>query len=368
MKKLRTVIISVVAFVVVFTIAGFFAVPPLAKHLLVKNLSEALHRNVSIQQIKFNPYNLTMAVKGFTVKEQEASEVFLSFDELFANIQAVSIFKWAVVVNEIKLTNPYIRVIRNEDGTYNFSDVVDKAATGTAPPAKKSQPIHFSINNITISGGSVDFIDTPKGIFHEITDINLAVPFVSNMKYYLQTYIQPRFSALVNGDSFIIEGKTKPFHDSLETELDINIKDLDLADYLGYVPIRKHFNLLSGALDLAVKISYIQYQDKSPDLEVTGTLTIRDINLADEKKNPLFKVVEAVFDIASVKPLEEMIHLASINIRSPGLLRDAIKTGQLMLLLSPPFCWVLPSNRAVSRPLNRLGTRSPCHFWSICGK
>jgi uncharacterized protein involved in outer membrane biogenesis len=286
---------------------------------LIKNLSTELNRDVSISKIKVNPYDLTITVSGFAVKEKGTAEVFLSFEELFANVQAISIFKRAIVVSEIRLTKPFARIIREEDGSYNFNDLIEKFTRETAASEKKSQPMQFSINNISIINGSADFLDAPKEVFHEITDLNLSVPFVSNIQYYIQTYIQPKFSALVNGDSFTIEGKTKPFTDSLETEFDINIKDLDLADYLGYVPTRRHFNLFSGALDLVAKISYVQYAEKDPSLELTGTMTIKDINLADEKKNPLLKVAVVVFDIASVKPLEDVIHLSRMNVQSPDV-------------------------------------------------
>jgi hypothetical protein len=133
----------------------------------------------------------------------------------------------------------------------------------------------------------------------------------------------------VNGDSFIIEGKTKPFADSLETEFDINIKDLDLADYLGYVPTRRHFNLLSGSLDLAAKVSYIQYTEKDPSLEITGKMALKDINLADEKKNPLLKVASVDLDIASVKPLEDLIHLSRMSVTSPDVSMRRNKDGTI---------------------------------------
>ena len=331
MPKLRTIFIWVVALFIFFTIAGFFAVPPLVKHLLIKNLSKELHRDVSINQIKVNPYNLTIAVRGFAVKEQGTSEVFLSFDELFANIQAISIFKRAIVLSEIKLTKPYIKVIRDEDGSYNFNDLMEEAAAEKGPPpTKKSQPLQFSINKINIFNGSIDFLDAPKEVFHEITDMNLAVPFISNIRYHVEkTYVQPRFSALVNGDSFTIEGKTKPFADSLETEFDINIHDLDLADYLGYVPAHKKFKLLSGALDLTGKLSYVLHEDKGPDLVLTGKMTLRDIDLADESSKSLWKVNKTEFEIASLKPFEASIHLSRVDIQSPEINMRRNKDGTI---------------------------------------
>ena len=256
---------------------------------------------------------------------------FLSFEELFANIQAISIFKRAIVVSEIRLTKPYTRIIREEDGSYNFNDLMEKAtAEKRPPPAKKSQPLQFSINNINIINGSIDFLDAPKEVFHEITDMNLAVPFISNIRYHVEkTYVQPRFSALVNGDSFTIEGKTKPFADSLETEFDINIHDLDLADYLGYVPAHKKFKLLSGALDLTGKLSYVLHEDKGPDLVLTGKMTLRDIDLADESSKSLWKVNKTEFEIASVKPFEASIHLSRVDIQSPEINMRRNKDGTI---------------------------------------
>jgi uncharacterized protein involved in outer membrane biogenesis len=330
MPKLRTIFIWVVALFIFFTIAGFFAVPPLLKHLLIKNLSTELNRDVSISKIKVNPYDLTITVSGFAVKEKGTAEVFLSFEELFANVQVISIFKRAIVVSEIRLTKPFARIIREEDGSYNFNDLIEKFTRETVPPEKKSQPIHFSINNISIINGSADFLDAPKEVFHEITDVNLAVPFVSNIRYHVEkTYVQPRFSALVNGDSFAIEGKTKPFADSLETEFDINIHDLDLADYLGYVPAHKKFKLLSGALDLTGKLSYVLHEDKGPDLVLTGKMTLRDIDLADESSKSLWKVNKTEFEIAFLKPFEASVHLSRVDIQSPEINMRRNKDGTI---------------------------------------
>jgi uncharacterized protein involved in outer membrane biogenesis len=329
MLKIGTIIIWIAGFFLFFVLAGFFVVPPLAKHLLIKNLSETLHRDVSIKQIKINPLKLTVAVNGVVVKEKETSETVFSFEEFFANIKAISLFKMAIVINEIRLTKPYVKLIRDEDGSYNFSDLIEKASEDRSPSEKTSKPIQFSINNIIISGGAIDFLDIPKEVFHEITELNLAVPFISNMKYHIETFIQPRLSASVNGDAFVIEGKTKPFADSLETDFDINIKDLDLADYLGYVPTRKHFSLLSGSLNLIAKVAYIQSTDKKPGLEVIGKMELKQINLADEKKNPLFKAEGIDLEIASVKPLEDLVHLANLDIRSPEVTVRRTKDGKI---------------------------------------
>src|SRR5262245_28982581 len=69
----------VIGVIALFGVIGFFAVPPIAKYYLVKNLSELLDRQVAIERIKVNPFSMTITVLGFSVKEPGKSpETFVS--------------------------------------------------------------------------------------------------------------------------------------------------------------------------------------------------------------------------------------------------------------------------------------------------
>jgi uncharacterized protein involved in outer membrane biogenesis len=120
----KNVIITALAAVVLFTVTGFFIVPPVLKMVMVKKLSENLHRDVAVRDIDFNPYVLTLTVEGFDIKQRGTPDTFVSFDELYANLQIISLFKLSLIVKELKLQEPHVRLVRNEDGTYNFSDLM----------------------------------------------------------------------------------------------------------------------------------------------------------------------------------------------------------------------------------------------------
>ena len=77
---LKKIVIGLLIFFAVFTIVGFFALPPILKSILAQKLSENLHREVTIEDIKLNPYTLSLTVKKLMVKEREGSETFVSFD------------------------------------------------------------------------------------------------------------------------------------------------------------------------------------------------------------------------------------------------------------------------------------------------
>lgn len=221
----RKVVIGALVALVLFTLIGFFVVPPVLKAILIKKLSENLHREVTIQEITSNPFILSVKVRGLSIKEREGPKRFLSFDELYVNLQGISLFKRGLIVSELRIDKPYVNIVRKEDNSYNFSDLIP--AKGSKPEPE-SKPLRFSLNNVQILNGSVDFWDGPKKTQHTVKDMNIAIPFLSNLPYYIETYTQPKFEAKINNTPLLLRGMTKPFADSLETSFDVDIKNFDM--------------------------------------------------------------------------------------------------------------------------------------------
>lgn len=328
MRRIKKIIRWLGGFLVFFTLFGFFILPPVLKSILVKKLSENLYRQVTIQKIKINPYALTIDVKGFLVKERGSAENFVSLDEVFVNLSSLSLAKRAVILEEARIVKPYFKVVRKKDESYNFSDLLEKPKS---EPEKKTEPVRFSLNNISLSGGSLDFIDGPKDTTHTVRDLTITIPSLSNRQYDIEIFVQPKLSAAINGEKFFLQGKTKPFADSLQTNLDITIKDLDLAHYLPYVPLKLNFKLLSGYLDVNVKLAFIRYKDKGPALDLTGNIALRNISVDDRENNPLVRLSSARADLSSLKPFSKNFHIAKVILQSPELAVKRGKNGKINL-------------------------------------
>ncbi len=334
MGRTSKVILSIVAVFVVIVIAAYFALPPFLKSFLVKTLSENLHREVALKQISINPLRLTVTVDSFQVKEPGGTDTFVGFDSLFLNIDSLSIFRRTLIMKEIRLTNPVIRVTRRADGSYNFSDLIPKESE---PVEKKSAPLPFSLNNIHIENGTVDFWDGPKKTVHKARDINIRIPFISDMPYYTDEYVTPYFSANINGGLYTIEGRTKPFADSRESSFDIDIKDLNIPYYLSYVPLKMNFKMLSGVLSTKTSVSFIQHRDKKPSIAIKGDTTLKDLAVDELDKQRLLRIPTLQVSAASLEPLTSVYHFSKIAVSSPELIIRRNKAGKLNLLsLIPP--------------------------------
>ena len=248
----------------VIAVTGFLLLPAVLRPMLERKISEAIHRKVAIRKVYINPFTLAFALQGVTINQRDSPEVMLSFDEFYVNVQSLSVVKRGLIVSSVRLVKPYVNAARNRDLTYNFSDLLAPAPT---PPKdeKPKEPFKFSINNIEVVNGSADFYDAPKNTRHTVRDVNISVPFLSNLPYDLSSYVEPFFEATVNGTAIVFKGKTLPFDETLETTLDINLKDVDLPHYLAYSPVPLNFRLLSGALDVQATVSFKQFNDRSPD-------------------------------------------------------------------------------------------------------
>ena len=134
----RKGLIAGVGVVLVYTLFGFLALPPILKSVLSKSLSETLHRKAELRDIRVNPLELSISVRGLTISERDAPGTWISAEEIFANLQLASVIRGGPVLSEIRLARPYVNIVRRQDGSYNFTDLIDEF---TKKPAERKQAI-----------------------------------------------------------------------------------------------------------------------------------------------------------------------------------------------------------------------------------
>ena len=309
--RLKVWFLWLAACVAAFTLLGFFALPPLARPLMEKEMTKALHRKVTIQGLAFNPYRLTVRVRNVSIRDRQDPEAFVRCGGAYVNLGAASLFRRALVLKEVRLTRPYARIVRFKDNTYNFSDLLEKKEPETPP-------LHFSINNIRLLDGSVDFVDEPEASRHEVRDLELSVPFLSNIPYYTKRYVRPHFSARINGTPYAMEGRTQPFSDTHETYFDIAFTGLGLPRYLSYAPFKPAFRMPSGQMDAHVTLSFSEAAGTGePAVTLAGTVSLKEIAINDSHDVSILKLPRLDISIDAAQPLKKAFHLSEISISAP---------------------------------------------------
>jgi uncharacterized protein involved in outer membrane biogenesis len=330
--RTRKIAIWFVAIVAAFGILGGLVAPPLLRGKLASELSKKLHREVSIRQIRINPFALSVTVRGFLMKERQASTTALSFDELYANLGAQSLFRWGPVLKELRLVKPYINVVRNEDHTYNFSDLINEFTK--QPPGPKSPPgptPRFALNNIQVIDGKIDFDDRPEQTKHTISAIKIGVPFISSIPSQVEIKVEPAFYALVNGSPFQIDGETMPFKDSHESTINLDIDKLQIPKYVEYSPVELNFKVPSGELNGRLTANFRTPQGRPSVLSISGNLGIKEFVLKDKSDAPLLNLPALDVLIDDIEVLAQKANLKSVKIESPELYVTRNHDGTLNL-------------------------------------
>lgn len=318
-----------IIFVAVFALLGFFVLPPIAKSVAVSQASKILRRPVLVENFRINPFAMTLDIDGLSVKERESEEIFVSFDHFHIDVDSTSLIKGGFVLSELRLINPQARFVRLENGHFNFSDLIDEFASKRKPEDKQESGADFSLNNIQISGGRLVFDDRVVGEKHEVSDITLALPFVSNMEYAVQSFVEPAFSAIVNGAVLQAKGKSRPFTESMDSELTLDLSAVKVPAYLAYSPIKLPVRLASGTLDAALAIVFRNGEKAS--LEVSGTASLKDFDVQENDGSALARFGKLDIALGKLDVLARSVVVDRIVLDAPEIRVHIDQQGKLNL-------------------------------------
>ncbi len=331
---------------------GFFAAPPLLKSLLVKQLSTQFHRTVSIDGIEINPFALTAKITGVAVKETGGKEAF-GFDELFVNLSALSIAQAAPVIDEIRLQGMRIAVARLANGKYDISDLLDE----WMKPSEPSPTPRFSINNIQLLGARLVFDDQPVGKVHTVSDINLRLPFLSSMAYKADVQVTPHFSAKFGDSPILLDGVSKPFTDSRESEISLDIDRFNLATLQAYLPASIPLVLAKGTVDSELKLVFKELSDQLFSLTMVGAVHLSELKVNETSGSPLIAWKKMDVEIENADLVNQRFQIKGIALDGLDANLEVNRSGLLNVIAlsdkmaGSPNAGQTPEAKTAAKPL-----------------
>lgn len=155
LRRYRFQLAGLSAALAVYALLGFL----LAPWLISKNLIEAVRANLdselSLVQVNINPFVLSLHVEGLEMRDPHGDPL-AAVDQIYANFQLSSIFRWALTFDEIRFDGPRLLLDRNEAGELNFAYLFAQPTTepGKTQPEPASIPrvliFDFAINDSAI--------------------------------------------------------------------------------------------------------------------------------------------------------------------------------------------------------------------------
>jgi uncharacterized protein involved in outer membrane biogenesis len=324
--------------VVAYAVVGFLVLPPIVKSQLQKELSLTLHRDVTVQAVRVNPFMPSLTVRGLAVRERMGDALFAGFDELYVNLAAGhSIFRLAPVVDEMTLAKPQLRVVRNEDRTYNFQDLLDEVLARPADSAPaEAKPAKYALFNIQLLDGRVEFDDRAEGEAHTVSELRIGIPFISSLPAHVEIKVLPELSARVNDAPLRLAGEALPFGETRTTLVNVDLDGFDIVRLTDYLPFEPRAKLRSALLDMQLAVLFEQPEGGTPRLKIRGNTALRNVGVLDPQDRPVIAWERLAVELHEIEPLVRRFHLARVALDGADLHVRRSKDGTInMLELGP---------------------------------
>ncbi|MDN7425650.1 DUF748 domain-containing protein [Burkholderia sp. AU45388] len=325
-RRTRRIGIGLLIFVVLFGLLGFFAAPPLIRHVAEQELSKQLDRPATIRRIALNPYTLNLEADGIHLGERGGQGDFIDIGKLVVRPSWSSLFRGAPIVNEIRLDSPRFHVVRYDAQRFNFTDLIEKFSSPS--PTPDSKPTQFSVSNIQINDGRIDFDDRLLNEKHVVDNWTLGIPYIATLASKTDIFVEPKLRARFDGSPISIDGKTKPFAQSRESEIALKFDRLDVPKLISYVPAKLPVAVTSGLLSSNLTVNFVM-SGETPALRVSGTVDLNDAKVTDRASGPLFAARGVHVAAAGLEPLRNAMHFDEIRLDQPVVDLSRDKQGVL---------------------------------------
>jgi AsmA protein len=259
MKRPAKILIVTVAALVLLLLAlsilvNVVVTPEGVRRTLLPLAEDALQREIRFEDIDIGLFS-GITLDGLVILDRGGVGSFVAADRLVLRYRLWPLLFLRVVVEEIRLDAPRIQLSRLRDGSFNFSDLLQRAGPAAAgsreqrATAKENSSFDLFVSTVTIENGSLLFTDhriqptasqhyTLEALTVTVRDISLhrAFPF--------------RLKTRLNGSAVEAGGELNV--DTLRGRVEVSVAELDARPFIPYFGAQFPGNPGRASLDLRV--------------------------------------------------------------------------------------------------------------------
>ncbi|RKV90086.1 MAG: DUF748 domain-containing protein [Campylobacter sp.] len=301
--------ICVVSLLVIYTLLGFFGIPYGIKNIAPKYLKD-YNATLFVSDAKFNPF--TFELNATNVELNTTSPLF-STKQIDVKLKPFSIFKKLVEVDIFRLQEPNVKILRDKNSKFNFSNFISDDNVTTEDNSTSS--INFALNNAKIIKGSFSYSDqnltNPFNV--NFDDINYELSSLNTKKNSAGSHIFDSNSTLAHKIDLNGDIKLNP----LKIEGNISIKNFSIDPVAISFIDNDTLNLKNAVINLGINYALIADENATNINLKDSFLNIKSLSI-DEGKNELSlgELELPKFDLSSkiADKIDAKLELNAINL------------------------------------------------------
>ena len=301
--------ISLVSLLLIYTLLGFFGVPYAIKNIAPKYLKD-YNATLFVKEAKFNPFTFEL---NATNAELNSTSPLFSTKQVDVKLKPFSIFKKLVEVDIFRLQEPNVKILRDKNSKFNFSNFISDDNATTEDNSTSS--INFALNNAKIIKGSFSYSDqnltNPFNV--NFDDINYELSSLNTKKNSAGSHIFDSNSSLAHKIDLNGEIKLNP----LKIEGNISIKDFSIDPVAISFIDNDTLNLKNAVINLGINYALIADENATNINLKDSFLNVKSLNLNEaENEISLGELDLPKFDLDSkiADKTDATINLSAINL------------------------------------------------------
>ncbi|MFA5326773.1 MAG: DUF748 domain-containing protein [Prolixibacteraceae bacterium] len=303
-------IFSGVFLVLIFLVLFFLSA--ITKNWLVKNSEKFIGRKLEIGELHFNYAKVAVQVKNLALYEDNKTDKFLSFNELYINFYPWNLLSDEYSFSEIRLVNPIVQVVQNGE-KFNFDSLVPKEDSTAVKDTAQANPLKFTIRNITLADGKLEYSDLQKKNQLEMKNLNLNLPLIAwnNERSDMGLDFQMGEKGHVTVQA-VVDNLKKKYQINLTTE------NVDLHPATNYLTDYFDIQSLNGFLNSDLKI--VGDMNEVINISINGSGSISDFSALDGQSENILSSPKLSVSVKDINLKTFHFGFGKIEINEPHLL------------------------------------------------
>lgn len=320
MKRIKKRYYFIFTITLIIFLVLFFA-STIIKNYVVKHSEELIGRKIDIKELHINYFKVAVGIKGFTLFEADKETPFVSFSEVYINLDPTKLYRSELAFSQIRIVDLYAEVVQN-DTIYNFSDIIDfftKKSVNETPAPKDSiqEPMKYSVSNFELVNGYFHYKDKKLNTKIDLKKMGLKLPYIAWDSKNADMGVE--FN--IDEGEIAIKSQINPV--TRNYQFKIKSRKLALAPFTPYLKDFMKISSFEGQLHTDIVIDG-NYEEVS-NIRVSGEVGVSNFSMKDENKKEFLAANSVTTQLDSIDLKNSYYHIQSVNIEEPYIFAELFK-------------------------------------------
>lgn len=309
--KLRYKILGTI---VLFLFVLLFFLSTFVKNYTVKHSQELIGRKITLSELHFNYFRVSVRAKDFVMYETNQVDKFVSFNELYINFDPLSLFNNEYSFSQITLVNPNVQVSQNLD-SFNFDDLLKSSkdtVVDTENVDTSNAAFRFTVRNLQLTKGLIVYEDQQIKNHIELDDLNLDIPLISWDSRQSNMGINFRL-----GEKGEVEISAEVDNQNKRYTILLNTKTLSISPMKDYLKDFLAISSFDGLLTSKIKIK--GEFEQVMNLSLSGNVIVDSLLITDNQKDLLLAIDRVETNISNIELNASRFNISSIAVTNPKI-------------------------------------------------